>query len=611
MIDFLRKLLALARPYRLRLATGILCGVFSGVLEPALLLTVVFVWKVIFRQGAVPTKVPLKVPQWLQPSLDQFQSWILNVGGNSPKLTFAIVVAAIPAVMLLRGVIGYLHAYLMNWVSFRAVNDLRVKLFEHLLNLPMSFFSKNSTGELMSRVSDVYVLQNLLGNAMVVVIKEPVTVIGITAMLIALQPTLTMLALLIFPVCLIPVVIYSRKIRRSSAQIQTEYAAMARVMHESFTGNRIIKAYNLESVVTNRFRETTRSVLSHYMRVVRSGEIPGPLIEFFGALGVAALLYFSVALRNQTDSGDFLLFVLSVFTIYRPLKSVIRLQNQVVQARAATERVFQLLDTRSEMEEAKDPQPLQAAGAKIHFQNIDFDYGDKPILRSIEFTVEPGQLVALVGSSGSGKTTLTNLLLRFYDPKSGSITIGGVDIRNVRTQDLRTQIAVVTQETILFNDTIRNNIALGRAGATRKEIEAAAQHAYAHEFIMEKPDGYETLIGEKGIALSGGQRQRLAIARAILKDAPILVLDEATSSLDTESERAVQAALEELMQGRTTICIAHRLSTIQNADVIMVMDQGRIVEVGKHQELLGRGGFYRKLYELQFRSEESEQTSRV
>src|SRR3954462_4731149 len=210
---------------------------------------------------------------------------------------------------------------------------------------------------------------------MVVVIKDPVTLIGLTSMLIASQPTLTLLALLIFPVCLVPIIIYSRKIRRSSAQIQTEYAAMARVMHESFTGNRIIKAYNLESVVTNRFRETTRSVLSHYMRVVRSGEIPGPLIEFFGAFGVAVLLYFSVALRNQTDSGDFLLFVLSVFTIYRPLKSVIRLQNQVVQARAATERVFQLLDTRSEMEESKDPQPLQAAGAKICFQNIDFDYG--------------------------------------------------------------------------------------------------------------------------------------------------------------------------------------------------------------------------------------------
>jgi subfamily B ATP-binding cassette protein MsbA len=271
-----------------------------------------------------------------------------------------------------------------------------------------------------------------------------------------------------------------------------------------------------------------------------------------------------------------------------------------VQARAASERVFQLLDTRTELQEPAEPQPLHAAGAPIRFSAISFNYGEKPVLREVTLTVEPGQLVALVGASGSGKTTLTNLLLRFYDPVEGKVEIGGVDIRNVKSSELRNQIAVVTQETILFNDSIRNNIALGRNGATRKEIEAAAQHAHAHEFIVDKPNAYETLIGEKGISLSGGQRQRLAIARAIVKDAPILILDEATSSLDTEAERIVQAALEELMQGRTTICIAHRLSTIQNADVIVVMDQGRIVEMGKHDELLQKNGTYRKLYDLQF-----------
>jgi subfamily B ATP-binding cassette protein MsbA len=269
-------------------------------------------------------------------------------------------------------------------------------------------------------------------------------------------------------------------------------------------------------------------------------------------------------------------------------------------AQAASSRVSELLDTRSTIVEPASPVPLVAAGADIHFDHVHFSYAEKPVLCDIHLTVKAGQLVALVGSSGSGKTTLVNLLPRFYDPQSGSIRIGSTDIRDVETKDLRRQMALVIQENILFHDTIRRNIAVGRPGATTGEIEAAARHASAHEFILQKPEGYEAVVGEKGVTLSGGQRQRIAIARALVKDAPILILDEATSALDTESERAVQAALEGLMRGRTTICIAHRLSTIQNADVIVVMDEGRIVEQGSHAELLSRGGVYQKLYALQF-----------
>jgi subfamily B ATP-binding cassette protein MsbA len=294
---------------------------------------------------------------------------------------------------------------------------------------------------------------------------------------------------------------------------------------------------------------------------------------------------------------EFLVFTLALFAMYRPIKNLARLYNNLEAARAASKRAFELLATKNDIPEPAHPKPLRAVGAAIHFDAVDFSYGEKPVLRGITLTVEPGRLVALVGPSGSGKTTLGNLLLRFYDPERGAIRIGDTDIREVSTRDLRNQIAVVTQETVLFNQSIARNIELGRPGATRPEIIEAAKHAYAYDFIMERPNGFDSVIGEKGTKLSGGQRQRLAIARAVLKDAPILLLDEATSSLDTESERAVQAALEKLMEGRTTICIAHRLSTIQKADRIAVLDRGRIVETGTHEQLIRAGGVYWKLYD--------------
>jgi subfamily B ATP-binding cassette protein MsbA len=305
---------------------------------------------------------------------------------------------------------------------------------------------------------------------------------------------------------------------------------------------------------------------------------------------------------GERIAGDFMGFVMAFVVMYPSVKSLTKLHNQLHQAQAASARVFELLDTPSTIVEPANPLPLNAAGADISFENVDFDYGDKPVLRNINLTVRAGTLVALVGSSGSGKTTLVNLLPRFYDPTRGAIRIGTADIRQVSIKELRRQTAVVTQETILFYDTIRNNIALGRPGAAAADIEAAARHANAHEFILEKAQGYDTIVGEKGVQLSGGQRQRIAIARALLKNAPILILDEATSALDNESERVVQSALEELMQGRTTICIAHRLSTIQNADLIVVFDNGRIVESGTHSELVRAGGAYQRLYELAFKT---------
>jgi subfamily B ATP-binding cassette protein MsbA len=454
----------------------------------------------------------------------------------------------------------------------------------------------------MSRInSDTMALQNTITGTLAVIVKDPVTVLATVGYLFYLDYRLTLITLLAFPVCLISIIIFSRKVRKSAVVVQDSYSELATVMHESFTGNRIIKAYNLEEKAVQQFREVSQRFVSHRMRIVRSEEIPGPLNEFLAAIGVALLIgYF--AFQAKPDVMKVLQFSAGIFLVYRPIKNITRLHNQLEQARAASRQVFDLLDLQNSVHEPVQPKMLKAAGADIQFDHVRFSYGEKVALDDIQLQIKPGQLVALVGSSGSGKTTLANLLLRFYDPQRGAIRIGGVDIRDVTTRDLRNQIAVVTQETILFNDSIRRNIELGRPGATEDEIIAAARHAYAYDFIMEKPKGFDTFIGEKGVTLSGGQRQRLAIARAVLKNAPILVLDEATSALDTESERAVQAALDELMKGRTTICIAHRLSTILHADEIVVLDQGRIAETGTHAELVRRGGIYQKLYELQFAS---------
>jgi subfamily B ATP-binding cassette protein MsbA len=414
------------------------------------------------------------------------------------------------------------------------------------------------------------------------------------------QPKLTLISLVVLPACILPIAIFSRKVRRASREMQSQSAELTQIMSESFTGQRVIKAYNLEKMVTDQFYQTARKTVGNYMRMVRAVEIPGPLIEFFGACGIALVLAYVIFVSPTPPSG-FIQLLGSIFAMYGPIKNLTRLQNQLVQARAASERVFELLATASSIPEPAQPKALKAAGADIVFDSVCFSYGEKSALENINLRIKSGELVAFVGASGSGKTTLANLILRFYDPTRGSVQIGGVDLRDISTRDLRQNIAVVAQENVLFNETIRRNIELGRPGATEEEIMAAAKSANAHEFILAKPEGYLTKIGEKGVTLSGGQRQRLAIARAVLRNSPILILDEATSALDTESEREVQAELDKLMLGRTTLCIAHRLSTILHADRIVVLDHGRIAETGTHAELMEQGGLYRKLYDLQFR----------
>jgi len=612
MIQFLKHLAPLVRPYRTRLGLGILLGLLAGFVEPLAIVVATGVFQLIFTPERIAPDAVLKsLPPFAQRLVpDAVLSWLTTVQQalvtevRSHLGAVVLLVSLIPLMMLLRGLLGYLNSYCLQWVAIRAVTDLRVRLFQHVINLSSGFFARTNTGELMSRtMSDTATLQNIISNATATIIKDPATLIGLVTLLIWKAPGLTAISLIVMPLCVIPIIIYGRKGRRSARNLQSELAGLSNVMTESFTGIRIIKAYNLERTVAEQFRRASAKVVGLYMRIVRAMETPGPMLETCGAAGVALVFLYLVLRGHQNvDYGDFLTMLAAMYSMYRPIKQLARLQNTLLQAQAASERVFELLATQSSIPEPANPKPLRAAGAEVTFDHVGFAYGEKRVVREVNLTVKPGQLVALVGASGSGKTTLTNLLLRFYDPQEGAIRIGGLDIREVSTRDLRSQIAVVTQETILFNDTVRNNIAFGRPDATEAEIIEAAKHAHAHEFILEKPEGYQTLIGEKGVNLSGGQRQRLAIARAVIKDAPILILDEATSALDTESERAVQSALDELMKGRTTLCIAHRLSTILHADLIVVMDQGRIVETGTHDDLVKRGGVYQKLYDLQFQS---------
>ncbi len=605
MRDFLHKVWELAMPYRIRLFLGVVTGVISGFLEPLTIVAISFVFSVAFPSAdneakkRMVTSAPKFLRGWLADVLDSVTATI-----HTHPVAVVALVAVIPAVVFLRGLFGYLNVYFLQWTAVRAVTDLRVKLFAHLMNLSAGFFNKTSSGELISRViNDTAMLQGVLGSTTAVIVKDPVTIISLLSYLFWTQTKLTLISMLVLPVCAVPIAIYSRKVRRSGRAIQTQSADLMQVMSESFTGSRIVKAYNLEANVTEQFRASAQQTVSHYMRIIRSMEMPGPLLEFFGSIGIASIILYLLVNADpaQRSAKGLFEFMIAIYMMYKPLKNLTRLHSSLEQARAASERVFELLATPNSVPEPAHPKPLKAAGAEIHFDHLDFSYGAKSVLHDIDLRVKPGQLVALVGASGSGKTTIANLLLRFYDPQRGAIRIGGVDIREVATRDLRHQMAVVTQENVLFNETIGRNIELGRPGATKEQIISAARHANAHEFISEKPQGYDTRVGEKGVLLSGGQRQRLAIARAVLRDAPILILDEATSALDTESERAVQGALDELMKGRTTICIAHRLSTILHADVIVVLSEGRIVETGKHEELIKRGGTYQKLYELQFR----------
>jgi len=582
-----RRLLGYVKPYKVRFIVGLVLGFAYGGVSSLLPLAISRVTGTIF-QGAAPNPTALR---------SNFHA--LDTG---PKINSIILIClAIPAIMMLRSLCSYGNTYCMQWVSNKVVTDIRGQLFNKMVRLSMDFFNKMRSGLLMSRITnETRVVQMALTAVSSDIFKQPVLIVGAISVLFLMDWKFTLITLVLFPTCLLPLRIYGSRARKALRGQFEGMGEMVVTMQETFAGIRVIKAFAREAHQEKEFKRSNQMQFSQMMRIIRSMEATGPLVETIAALGIGmALLYVYAA---NLSAGRFFGLISGIFLLYDPIKTLSKLQIVMQQSITATTAIFALLDTNPTVQDSPDASKLTSATGRIDFENVTFRYANTvtDAVSDLTLHIEPGKSYALVGASGAGKSTILSLILRLYDPTSGAVTIDGRDLRSVTQKSLREQIGLVTQETFLFHDTIFSNIQFGRLDATEEEVHKAARAAYAHDFIMAQPKGYQTVIGDKGCLLSGGQQQRLAIARAVLKNAPILLLDEATSSLDSESEKQIQTALAELATGRTVVAIAHRLSTVLSVDQIVVMDGGRIKETGTHAELLEKSGYYRRLYDHQF-----------
>lgn len=582
-----RELIRFLAPYKHRLGLGLLAGVGFAAANSGMLLLI---------QKIADTAFHGKFSQ-----TDMMKGQAVGQGGEIGGFVWMILL--IPAVMILRGLLAYANVYCLTWVSLRALRDMRRRVFSHLMGQSLDFFNKAQSGRLLSRVlNDTLVSQEALVSIVGELVKQPLAAIGVIAVLLHIDWKFTLFSLVLFPLCLVPVIIYGRRVRKWARAMQNEAGVMAVILQESFAGIRVIKSFARESFQLRLFDKSSDEQFRASMSVKKSTAIVQPMMESVSAFGVAlALLY---VYYSHLTMGSFMALLGGLFLLYDPIKNLSRIHVTIQNCVGAATSILELLATKPTIIDGAHAKPLESVQGHISLENISFTYGIREnegnAISDLNLTIQPGQKVALVGASGAGKSTILSLLLRFYDPQQGCVRIDGHDLRELTLHSLREQIGIVTQESFLFHDTIYENIRFGRLDATKAEIEEAARLAYAHEFILAQPHGYETLVGDKGSLLSGGQQQRLAIARALLKAAPILLLDEATSALDSESEKMIQSALEVLSKGRTVIAIAHRLSTILGSDLIVVMDQGRIVASGTHAELLNSSELYANLYRLQF-----------
>ena len=521
-----------------------------------------------------------------------------------------LISASIVVIFLLRGIFLYWQNYLMSYVGQHVIIDIRSEVFHKLQRLSMSFYDKNKTGTIMSYVTnDVNALQGAMVDNTVELVTESIILIGSIFAMIYLDWKLTLFTILTFPVVLYFMNFFGKKIRRSGGMIQEATADITSVLQESVSSARVVKSFVREKYEIERFEKENAANLAANLKNARYMATLTPTIEFVAALGVTLILWYggNNVIEGDTTAGSLVAFLAYAVNISNPIKRITRVTGNIQKALAAAQRVFDVLDLPEEVTDLPDARPLPAVTGSVSFEHVTFSYnkGDE-IIHDLSFSVKPGQAIGLVGPSGAGKSTIASLLPRFYDCDSGTIRIDGTDIRDATLDSLRSQVGIVPQATILFNGTVYDNILYGRLDATKEEIIAAAKAANAHDFIMELPQGYDTMLGDRGVNISGGQRQRIAIARAILKNPRILILDEATSALDTESERLVQEALNRLMVGRTAFVIAHRLSTIKNADRILVLEKGRLAEDGTHEELMEKNGLYAHLYQIQYRNNREE-----
>ncbi len=514
-----------------------------------------------------------------------------------------LVCASLLIIFAVKGASLCGNAYLMSYVSQRIITKLREEVYNHIQRLPMPYLDRMKTGNLMSRIlNDVGAVQSTLSEAVTGVIKEFFSIIGCLGIMFYMDWRLASAAFFIVPVAFLPIFKVGRTLRKTGTKSQRALADLCVIMQETIAGNRIVKAFGMENHEEQRFHVENGRLLGYTMKAVVVRAVNSAGMEFLGGLGIVSIMLYGgyQIISEKMTAGNLLAFLAALISLYEPVKRLANIYSSVQQGLAAADRVYELLGERTEIINQPGAITLRPISKNIEFRNVSFSYGEKQVLSQIDFTIQAGQVVAVVGMSGAGKTTLINMIPRFYEATEGAVLIDGIDIRDVTLESLRSQIAIVTQQTILFNDTFRNNIAYGDIRKSDDDIIAAAKAANAYDFIMKLPRQFETNVGEQGVMLSGGERQRICIARALLKDAPILILDEATSSLDSDSELEVQRALENLMHGRTTLVIAHRLSTIQNADRIITLANGRIVEQGRHSELIALDSEYRRLYQMQF-----------
>jgi subfamily B ATP-binding cassette protein MsbA len=604
--DPLIELLRYVRPYRIPYVIGILCGAGFSLINGLIPVFILFVGRVVFG-GSDDTNMAAMIPDLgpLTEPLQNFAGHTLHLEHVSRLQGVIAACMIIPAVMMVRSMLDYLNNYVGIWVGQKVLIDIRARLMAHISKQSLDYFNETRAGTLIQRIFNETMAMQSIFLMLSSQISQPIALVTGVTVLLKLNWLFTVGALVLLPCCILPVMSLGKKIRAAAHMEQLERGDMMVILHEMISGIKIIKSFARVDHEVERFNNSSHTQFNQMMRVQRTIETIAPVVESLAAFGVALGIFY--AYYVGMSGATLIALCFGIFMLYQPAKGLGRTHLNLVRSLAVARDVFDMMRRKPTVQDAPDARPLTKCKGEIVFENVSFGYrAGIPALDDFDFRFEPGKYYALVGLSGAGKSTVLSLILRFYDPQSGSIRVDGHDLRTLAQDSLREQIGIVTQDTFLFHETIFRNIAYGRLDATEEDVIAASKQAFAHDFIMAQESGYQTIIGDRGCQLSGGQQQRLAIARALLKNAPVLLLDEATSALDSESEQQIQSALATLIQGRTVIAIAHRLSTILKADQILVMDSGKLVEVGSHWELFEKGGHYRRLYDLQYHQHDSE-----